>query len=97
MEALQEFLQELEDLGDVYFVTYSQAIEWMQDPVNIRQSAEFFECDYEDRLPLCAHPNLCGYFNITYAPNSEDHPGDRFFQTCAECPEEYPWLGYTGL
>lgn len=94
LEALQEFLDEIQSNNDVYMVTYSQALAWIQNPVKLTALADsgMFSCDYTDRLPLCDHPNLCSYYNITYSPNNEEHPGDRFFQTCADCPEIYPWV-----
>ncbi|XP_014676062.1 PREDICTED: uncharacterized protein LOC106816029 [Priapulus caudatus] len=94
MEALQEFMDDLAGRDDIYFVTYSQALEWMRDPVRLADlgRSTLFSCDYADRAPLCAHPNLCGYLNITHAPNDDEHPGDRFFQTCARCPDSYPWV-----
>ncbi|XP_014672167.1 PREDICTED: uncharacterized protein LOC106812730 [Priapulus caudatus] len=94
MEALQEFLDAIQEQPDVYMVTYSQALDWIKNPVRAADisSSGMFGCDYADRTPLCAHPNLCGYLNVTYAPNDEEHPGDRFFQTCSECPEVYPWV-----
>lgn len=93
LEALQEFLDELSRKNEVYFVTYTQALAWIQNPVRLADlsRSNMFACDFSDRTPLCAHPNLCGYFNITYAPNDEEHPGDRFFQTCGSCPDVYPW------
>ncbi|XP_014681486.1 PREDICTED: uncharacterized protein LOC106821265 [Priapulus caudatus] len=95
LEALQEFLDELEAMDDVYIVTYSQAMNWIRNPVKMANllDSDVFSCDYSDRTPLCDNLNLCGYANITYQPNSEDHPGDRFFQTCSECPAVYPWTG----
>ncbi|XP_014681035.1 PREDICTED: uncharacterized protein LOC106820939 [Priapulus caudatus] len=94
MEALQQFLDEIQENPDVYFVTYSQLIEYMKNPVKLSDvgRSDAFKCDFADRTPLCAHPNLCGYFNISYAPNDEEHQGDRFFQTCVECPAVYPWV-----
>ncbi|XP_014668534.1 PREDICTED: uncharacterized protein LOC106809829 [Priapulus caudatus] len=94
MEALQQFLDEIQQNPDVYLVTYSQAIAWVRNPVRLADIARsrVFACDYADRRPLCEAPNLCGYANITYAPNSEEHPGDRYFQTCGRCPPVYPWV-----
>lgn len=94
LEAMQEFLDEITALDDVYLATYSQALRWVRNPTTLADIAQsgVFDCDYSDREPLCDHPNLCGYYNVTYQPNNDDHPGDRFFHTCAECPEEYPWV-----
>lgn len=93
LEALQEFLDDLSRLNDVYFVTYSQVIQWMKKPTRSSQMSGFFNCqNYEQRERLCEHPNQCAYFNITYQPNDEEHQGERHFQTCSECPVEYPWV-----
>ncbi|XP_014669843.1 PREDICTED: uncharacterized protein LOC106810857 [Priapulus caudatus] len=94
LEALQEFLDEIQNNLDVYLVTYSQALAWIKKPVKLSNilSSDVFACKYDDRTPLCEHPNLCGYYNITHEPNDEEHPGDRFFQTCADCPAAYPWV-----
>ncbi|XP_014669736.1 PREDICTED: uncharacterized protein LOC106810766 [Priapulus caudatus] len=94
LEALQEFLDEIQENNDVYLVTYSQALAWIQNPVKLSNigRSDVFACNYADRTPLCEHPNLCGYHNITHEPNDEENQGDRFFQTCADCPAAYPWV-----
>lgn len=92
LEALQEFLDGLERLEDVYVVPFVKALQWVRNPTPLANMKNFFDCDYRDRQPLCSHPNLCGYYNITYQPNDEQHQGDRFFMTCNECPRQYPWV-----
>lgn len=94
LEALETFLDELQAMDDVYFVTGQQALNWMRNPTRLADIKNFdgWSCDVSNRQPMCDIPGLCGYFNITFRPNSEDHPGDRFFQTCNACPAEYPWL-----
>lgn len=94
LEALQEFLEELEQLDDVWLVTVSDVIRWMKNPVTKDQADSFFDCDFTNREAACIGSLLCEYMNITHMPNSEDHPGDRFLHTCADkCPDVYPWLG----
>lgn len=94
LEALQVFLDEIEQLSDVYLVTYSQALQWVRTPVVLQELAasDMFGCNYFDRIDVCSKPNLCGYYNITYQPNNVEHQGDRYFQTCFQCPDEYPWV-----
>ncbi|XP_014671026.1 PREDICTED: uncharacterized protein LOC106811818 [Priapulus caudatus] len=93
LEALQEFMDELQALDDVYFVTATQALNWIRRPTRLADVKSFdgWSCDAPPPS-MCDRPSLCGYFNITYRPNSEEHQGDRFFQTCNTCPAEYPWL-----
>ncbi|XP_014664158.1 PREDICTED: uncharacterized protein LOC106806660 [Priapulus caudatus] len=93
IEALTEFLDELEALPDVYLVTVSQTLDWIMNPSRISDTARFFTCDYSDRLPLCKEPISCTYLNITHPPNSIEHQGDRRIETCATtCPPRYPWV-----
>ncbi|XP_014676182.1 PREDICTED: uncharacterized protein LOC106816133 [Priapulus caudatus] len=92
LEALQDFLEGVERMDDVYVVTFAQALQWVRDPTPLNDMDGFFNCDYRDRTPMCEHPTLCGYYNITYQPNDVDHQGDRFFMTCNECPPQYPWV-----
>lgn len=95
MEALQEFFDEVQALGDVYVVSAAKALEWMRNPTSIADidGSDVFTCTEPDETAVCEHGNVCAYFNITYHPNSEDHPGDRYMETCSDCPLEYPWLG----
>lgn len=97
VEAIQEFLDLLENMGDVYMVTMSQAIKWIQMPTRLMDIKNFgpWKCDDPvEGAPICNRATRCGYYNITIEPNSEDHPGERWISTCAEtCPLTYPYTG----
>ncbi|XP_014663893.1 PREDICTED: uncharacterized protein LOC106806464 [Priapulus caudatus] len=95
LEALQEFIDDMIGKEDVWFTTISQAIEWIRNPTRSSRAADTFNCDFlRSREPVCDHPRFCAYYNVTMPPNSAEHPGDRYFHTCADiCPAHYPYLG----
>ncbi|XP_014679792.1 PREDICTED: uncharacterized protein LOC106819705 [Priapulus caudatus] len=95
MEAMQEFLEEIGQLDDVYIVSVENALAWIRNPVRVQdaRNAEAFSCPDRGRERLCDKFNVCRYHNISFYPNSPDHQGDRVFQTCGACPPLYPWLG----
>ncbi|XP_014680438.1 PREDICTED: uncharacterized protein LOC106820435 [Priapulus caudatus] len=95
IEALEEFLDELLLMKDVFFVTISQAVDWMKQPTKLADIQDFapWRCD-RDEPSTCRQINTCVYLNVTLPPNSFDHPGERFVSTCAEsCPPLYPFVG----
>jgi len=83
------FLDELIKKPDVYFVTNYQAIEWMRTPTPLSQLSNFepWKCkrDIDPNLIACNHPKLCKLA-------SRNLRGERYLQTCFECPEVYPWV-----
>ncbi|CAG2166723.1 unnamed protein product, partial [Oppiella nova] len=88
-----KFIDEVLKLNDVYFVTNWQLIQWMREPTPLSRLHKFtpWKCgpkDKEARPQACHHPTVC---NVSFKK------GSRFFKTCQPCPEEYPWLGGTGL
>lgn len=96
IEALEEFLDELSQMEDVYFVTMEQVVQWMRYPTNLENIKEFapWQCDHSDREESCENVNTCVYFNVTLPPNSVEHPGERFVPTCSTtCPPFYPFVG----
>ncbi|XP_014665098.1 PREDICTED: uncharacterized protein LOC106807305 [Priapulus caudatus] len=95
IEALETFLDELATMSDVYVVTMSAAVAWVRQPTPLRRLAasRLLSCDQRSE-PTCRRPITCAYYNVTHAPNSVDHPGDRYMETCATiCPPRYPWVG----
>eukprot|EP00056_Hartaetosiga_gracilis_P020506 m.19861 g.19861 ORF g.19861 m.19861 type:complete len:640 (+) comp8508_c0_seq2:498-2417(+) len=88
-DALKEFIAEVLDLGDVYFVTQHQAVQWMQNPIPRHNATlwDLFDCNYEPipepRPCFIAESNQCTY-------NVE---GEMvLMETCAPCPPYYPTL-----
>ncbi|XP_055346648.1 LOW QUALITY PROTEIN: chitin deacetylase 1-like [Paramacrobiotus metropolitanus] len=73
---------------DVYFVTMSQAIQWMKTPVTRFNAKTFkpWQCTDTPKTPPCTKPNQC-------TPWFEKNKEIRPFKTCRECPKNYPWVG----
>lgn len=93
-QQLIEFMKELQKKNDVFFVTNTQILQWMEEPTRINAIREFSQwkekCEVKG-LPYCSIPNAC---QLT----SRELPGERIYlNTCMECPKNYPWIeDYTG-
>jgi len=79
----------LENHSEVYFVTMTQIIQWIQNPVSI-DSAKNFAAWQEKCSPgprtHCLVPNSCKL-------STDELPGEALrMHTCARCPNKYPWL-----
>lgn len=77
-------------LDDVYFVTNTQAIEWMKHPIPLTKVGKFgpWPCNTHDFEPFeiaCVQPNTCKL-------GSRQLEHDRYMITCNECPKSYPWI-----
>lgn len=92
-EFLDAFLYWIDEIlanhKDVYFVTMTQVIQWMQTPSTISEIKNFEpwkeKCTVEGR-PACWVPNTC---KLT----SKEVPGETInLQTCVRCPNNYPWI-----
>lgn len=74
---------------DVYFVTETQVIQWMQNPTSIQGLRDFQE--WKDKCavkgqPLCSLPNPCPL-------TTRELPGETLrLHTCVPCPKNYPWI-----
>eukprot|EP00055_Hartaetosiga_balthica_P000748 m.137364 g.137364 ORF g.137364 m.137364 type:complete len:635 (-) comp11620_c0_seq1:373-2277(-) len=85
--ALKEFIAEVLELGDVYFVTQHQAVQWMKSPIPSFNTTlwDFLDCQYEP-LP---EPNPCFIAEsnkCTYEVDGEV----LVMETCAPCPPHFP-------
>lgn len=84
-----KWITEILQKGDVYFVTMTQAIQWMQTPTDISIIKDFEgwkdRCDVKG-VPYCSHPNPCPL-------TTRELPGETLrLHTCMQCPNNYPWL-----
>ena len=83
------FIDELMKKPDVYFVTNYQAIEWMRDPTPLSGLSNFepWKCkkEIDPNLIACNHPHNCKLA-------TRQLRGERYLQTCFECPDVYPWV-----
>ena len=92
-EMLDAFLYWLDEVienhPEVYFVTTTQVIQWIQNPVSIEAAKSFSpwleKCSPTPK-PACNEPNSCQLA-------STDLPGEAVvMHTCIRCPSHYPWL-----
>jgi len=64
LETINKFLKWIEEVSnnDIYFINYSQLIEWMKNPVGLSdiQNSNIFKCE-NNRKISCKNPNLCSY------------------------------------
>lgn len=84
-----KWIGEVLQKSDVYFVTMTQVIQWMQEPVEVAGIKDFEawkdRCDVKG-VPLCSHPNACPL-------TTRELPGETLrLHTCMQCPNNYPWL-----
>lgn len=94
-EFLDAFLYWIDEIlanhNDVYFVTMTQVIQWMQNPKTAGEIKNFEpwreKCAIEQNAkPACWVPNSC---KLT----TKEVPGELVnLQTCVRCPNHYPWL-----
>lgn len=80
----------LEQHDDVYFVTMTQVIEWMQNPKTLNEIKDFepwnHKCSFDPKSKPCKKPKLCQL-------STREVPGEMVnLQTCMRCPSRYPWL-----
>ncbi|KAH0999186.1 hypothetical protein HUJ05_009680, partial [Dendroctonus ponderosae] len=75
---------------DVWFVTNSQAIEWMQHPTPLKKLLKFHPWDCRKHVKqareiACQTPNNCQLASRALKQDVE-------LQTCNKCPKKYPWV-----
>jgi hypothetical protein len=79
----------LETHNDVYFVTMTQVIQWIQNPRNVDEAKTFEpwreKCSPEPRQ-ACIQASKCKL-------SSNELPGELLhMHTCVRCPNNYPWI-----
>ena len=75
---------------EAYFVTQTQVIQWIQNPVSLEAAKNFGpwqeKCSPEPRTQ-CSTPHSCKL------ANDKELPGEALrMHTCIRCPNQYPWL-----
>ncbi|XP_019761994.2 chitin deacetylase 1 [Dendroctonus ponderosae] len=90
LAAFQEFLDVVLSKPDVWFVTNSQAIEWMQHPTPLKKLLKFHPWDCRKHVKqareiACQTPNNCQLASRALKQDVE-------LQTCNKCPKKYPWV-----
>lgn len=92
-EILDAFLfwldETLANYNDVYFVTMTQVIQWMQDPSPVNQLNNYEP--WREKCVVQGQPYCVGGTNCEL--NTEELPGETVrLSTCMRCPNKYPWL-----
>ncbi|CAG0881498.1 unnamed protein product [Darwinula stevensoni] len=94
LEYLDAFLYWMDEVSsnheDVYFVTMTQAIQWIQNPRTTEEVRNFepwkARCNAEPSGTVCGTPNACPL-------TTKELPGETLrLHTCMKCPQNYPWL-----
>jgi len=88
-EGLLEWIDEVTRNGDVYFVTMTNVIQWMQDPRPVSEIN-----NYEAWKEKCNVPkveNFCN-FNDCQLNTPGVTEGPFTMSTCMRCPNRFPWL-----
>ena len=79
----------LENHPEVYFVTMTQVIQWMQNPSSVDSVKNFGPWQEKCSPPprdYCLVANSCKL-------DTDDLPGQvHRMHTCLRCPNKYPWL-----
>jgi len=88
-EELIDFISEMLDRNDVYFVNMLNVIQWMQQPTEINGLRDFAvwkeKCDIKGQA-FCSLSNPC-------PSTTRELPGETIrLHTCIECPSNYPWI-----
>lgn len=98
------FIDEVLQMGDVFFVTNWQALQWMQQPTKLTNIHYFqpWQCSsikphYNKQLSSPesnkAKVHECLLPNICHVKfRKKDSVGSRYFKTCQTCPTDYPWI-----
>jgi len=96
-EALSDFLDWTGEKEDVYFVTATQALLWMTNPVPLKEIKNYEEWSCGIELPpkSCKTPNKCSLAHSELSPNNNMVNTVRYMTTCKTCPDRYPWLSNT--
>ncbi|XP_014674161.1 PREDICTED: uncharacterized protein LOC106814358 [Priapulus caudatus] len=88
MKALEQFLDEILSMGDVWVVTADSVIDWMRTPTPVGKLANFapFAC-------ARSRPDRCpsdGQTTCPYVVGLDTY----YVKMCkGPCPSEYPWVG----
>ncbi|OQV16221.1 Cullin-4A [Hypsibius exemplaris] len=74
---------------DVFFVTATQAISWIQNPTPVASLGSFapWKCSANNSVPVCEEPHGCTLDGATPAMRGS------YLITCEKCPSFYPDFG----
>ena len=94
---MHQFLQDKVAMGDVWVVTISQVLEWIQSPTTLKNIENFkpWQCN-SPQPPVCSSQdvNVCHYTSDKSLVSPLSPEVEHYFFTCTHpCPPHYPWVG----
>ena len=94
-DVLEAFLFWLDEImveqNDVYFVTITQMLRWMQDTIPLQQVNNFEP--WKEKCSGSTEPPVCAGGGTNCQLTSTELPGETLrLATCMSCPNRYPWL-----
>merc|ERR1711942_282122 len=102
-EALNDFIETVLSQPDVYFVTVTDVLKWIKNPVACEEEVTVdkqrtcklealkdWGCKSKRHDPVCQKSQRQ---NCVLSRNVYNTTAERRFSTCFECPTTYPWLG----
>eukprot|EP00088_Acartia_fossae_P031666 TRINITY_DN324_c0_g1_i1.p1 TRINITY_DN324_c0_g1~~TRINITY_DN324_c0_g1_i1.p1 ORF type:complete len:549 (-),score=134.67 TRINITY_DN324_c0_g1_i1:91-1737(-) len=91
LDALEFWIDEiLATYNNVYFVTMNDVLKFMQQPFPIRDAVKFQ--GWRERCTALDTPSECQVSNTCVLENSALGGLRQRMQTCAPCPNGFPWL-----
>lgn len=100
VKGLSKFIENiLSKYNDVYFVTFQQLVNWLRNPVPVKEFK--LPCESKNTSLVCNRPHTCvlkHYLNDkNEAATSENsvRTDTRYMPVCHQsgCPSQYPWFG----
>jgi len=92
LDALEFWIEEiLSTYNNVYFVTMNDVLKFMQSPFPTRDAVKF--SGWRERCTALDNPDQCFVSNNCELANNALGGVKLRMQTCAPCPNAYPWLG----
>jgi len=91
LDALEFWIDEiLSTYNNVYFVTMNDVLKFMQQPFPVRDAVKF--SGWRNACTSLDIPDQCANSNNCVLQNAELGGLKQRMQTCATCPNGYPWL-----
>eukprot|EP01009_Symbiontida_sp_KSa7_P000942 NODE_1213_length_646_cov_750.194305_g952_i0.p1 GENE.NODE_1213_length_646_cov_750.194305_g952_i0~~NODE_1213_length_646_cov_750.194305_g952_i0.p1 ORF type:complete len:173 (+),score=16.91 NODE_1213_length_646_cov_750.194305_g952_i0:32-520(+) len=90
--AMDRFLKNISQQGDVYILRAQQTLEWMRNPMPLSRVRHWspWQCPARPGPEPCSaeKASSCKY----PAPNITHNHDDHWMTTCNKCPKHYPWI-----
>lgn len=79
---------------DVWFVTTTQALQWITDPKPLTQLTNYEPWSCQKKTSNVQQPcNISNKCALPFKTQESNITDTRYMETCRECPQQYPWLG----